>query len=157
WDDIFLLKKNWVKKFCDLLREKKLDITWSGYARVNLVDRDLLRMVADHGCWNIFYGYETGTQGQLDFLNKDITLEQCFNATKWTKDSGIVIRGSFMLGLPNETPELARKTIKFALDLDPDYANFNIFFPEPGTGLYELALKQGRLLSTKYLGRTTPV
>ena len=157
WDDIFLLNKNWVKKFCDLLREKKLDITWSGYARVNLVDRDLLRMVADHGCWNIFYGYETGTQKQLDFLNKDITLEQCFNATKWTKDAGIVIRGSFMLGLPNETPELARKTIKFALDFDPDYANFNIFFPEPGTGLYELALKQGRLLSTKYLGRTTPV
>jgi len=114
-------------------------------------------LAADCGCWNIFYGYESGTQEMLDFLDKRATLEQAVNATKWTKAAGIGIRGSFMVGLPNETPEKGRKTIEFAIALDPDYANFNIFFPEPGTILYERAIESGRLLSQSYLGRTVPV
>lgn len=157
WDDIFFINKTWVRTFCRLLKEKRIDLTWSGYARVDLVDPELLKMAADAGCWNIFYGFEVGTQEMLDFLNKRATLEQAVNACRWTKEAGIIVRGSFMVGLPNETPALARKTIEFATRLDPDYANFNIFFPEPGTELYNLAIQSGRLLSTRYLGRTNPV
>ncbi|PIP84797.1 MAG: hypothetical protein CO113_03895 [Elusimicrobia bacterium CG_4_9_14_3_um_filter_62_55] len=157
WDDIFFINKKWVQTFCSLIKKNKIDLTWSGYARVDLVDPDLLKMAADCGCWNIFYGYESGTQEMLDFLDKRATLEQAVNATKWTKAAGIGIRGSFMVGLPNETPEKGRKTIEFAIALDPDYANFNIFFPEPGTILYERAIESGRLLSQSYLGRTVPV
>jgi radical SAM superfamily enzyme YgiQ (UPF0313 family) len=156
WDDIFFINKTWVQTFCRLIKEKNIDLTWSGYARVDLVDPEMLKLAREAGCWNIFYGFEVGTQEMLDFLNKKATLEQAVNACRWTKEAGIVVRGAFMLGLPNETPEIARKTIEFALKLDPDYANFNIFFPEPGTGLYDLAIKSGRLLSTRYLGRTNP-
>jgi radical SAM superfamily enzyme YgiQ (UPF0313 family) len=157
WDDIFFINKKWVQTFCHLIKEKKIDLSWSGYARVDLVDPELLKLAKEAGCWNIFYGFEVGTQEMLDFLDKRATLEQAVNACRWTKEAGIVVRGSFMVGLPNETPEVARKTIEFATKLDPDYANFNIFFPEPGTGLYDLAVKSGRLLSPRYLGRTNPV
>lgn len=157
WDDIFFINVKWVERFCRLIQEKKIDISWSGYARVDLVTPELLRMARDSGCWNIFYGFETGTQEMLDSLDKKATLEQALNASRWTREAGIISRGSFMLGLPNETPELAEKTIDFALKLDPDYANFNIFFPEPGTVLYERAVKSGRLLSGEYLGRSVPV
>ena len=57
--------------------------------------------------------------------------------TKWTKDAGIEIRGSFMIALPGETPALAKETIKFAIELEPDYAQFSITTPYPGTGLYK--------------------
>jgi anaerobic magnesium-protoporphyrin IX monomethyl ester cyclase len=157
WDDIFFINKTWVKTFCRLIKERKIDLTWSGYARVDLVDPEMLKMAKEAGCWNIFYGFEVGTQEMLDSLEKKATLEQARNAAKWTREAGIVTRGSFMVGLPNETPEIARKTIDFAIELDPDYANFNVFFPEPGTGLYDLAIKSGRLVSKLYLGRTTPV
>ncbi|EME69321.1 Fe-S oxidoreductase [Paramagnetospirillum caucaseum] len=157
WDDIFFINKKWVETFCRLIQEKKIDITWSGYARVDLISPELLRMARDSGCWNIFYGFETGTQEMLDFLEKKATLEQAVNASRWTREAGIISRGSFMLGLPNETPELGEKTIDFAIQLDPDYANFNIFFPEPGTGLYDLAVQSGRMLSGEYLGRSVPV
>lgn len=157
WDDIFFINKKWVESFCRLIQQKKIDISWSGYARVDLVTPELLRMARDSGCWNIFYGFEVGTQEMLDFLDKKATLEQAVNAARWTREAGIISRGSFMLGLPNETPEIAQKTIEFAIELDPDYANFNIFFPEPGTGLYDLAIKSGRMLSNDYLGRDVPV
>ena len=157
WDDIFFINKKWVQTFCTLVQQRKLDLTWSGYARVDLVNPEILRMARDSGCWNIFYGFEVGTQEMLDFLDKRATLDDAVNACRWTKDAGIIVRGSFMVGLPNETPAVAEKTIEFAMQLDPDYANFNIFFPEPGTGLYDLAVKSGRMLSTHYLGRTVPV
>ena len=157
WDDIFFINKKWVESFCQLIQERKIDISWSGYARVDLVTPELLRMARDSGCWNIFYGYETGTQEMLDFLDKRATLEDAVNASRWTREAGIISRGSFMLGLPNETPELAQKTIDFAIELDPDYANFIIFFPEPGTILYDLAIKSGQMLSNEYLGRDVPV
>ena len=157
WDDIFFINKTWVKTFCRLIKERKIDLAWSGYARVDLVDPELLKLAAEAGCWNIFYGFEVGSQEMLDSLDKRSTLQQAVDASRWTKEAGIRVRGSFMVGLPKETPEIGRQTIDFAIKLDPDYANFNIFFPEPGTGLYEMALKSGRMLSTLYLGRSNPV
>jgi len=58
---------------------------------------------------------------------------------------GIEIRGSFMVGMPGETPELARKTIRYAIDLEPTYAQFTITTPFPGTELYGEAEKWGTL------------
>jgi len=50
-----------------------------------------------------------------------------------------------MLGLPGETPELARKTIDFAIELDPDYAQFSLTTPYPGTSLWHQAKNYGNL------------
>ena len=41
-----------------------------------------------------------------------------------------------MLALPGETPELAKETIKQAIELDPEYAQFSNTTPYPGTRLY---------------------
>jgi radical SAM superfamily enzyme YgiQ (UPF0313 family) len=71
---------------------------------------------------------------------------------KWTKEAGIEIRGSFMIALPGETPELAEETIKFAIELDPEYAQFSITTPYPGTKLYDEILqgKWGKLTTHDY-------
>ncbi len=58
------------------------------------------------------------------------------------KKAGIEVRGSFMIALPGETPELAEQTIKDALKLDPEYAQFSIATPYPGTALYD-EIKEG--------------
>ena len=38
------------------------------------------------------------------------------------------------------------KTIKFAIELDPLVANFSMMTPYPGTTVYEIATKKGRML-----------
>lgn len=145
WDDILTINKKWMMKFCDLIIERKLNITWSCYARVNTVNLDLLKKMKKAGCWNIFYGYEAGVQELLDNIKKGITLEDIKNAHRWTKEAGIEIRASFMLALPGETPALAEKTVDFAIELDPDYVQFSLTTPYPGTELYETAKKYGKL------------
>ena len=97
------------------------------------------------GCWNLFYGFEAGDQQLLDIIQKGITLEHSRNANRWTKEAGIEVRGSFMIALPGETPELAQKTINFAKELNPDYAQFSITTPYPGTELWHIAERYGTL------------
>jgi anaerobic magnesium-protoporphyrin IX monomethyl ester cyclase len=145
WDDMLTVNKNWIYRFCELLTENKTNVTWTCLARVDSVNKEMLAKMAKAGCWNIFYGFEAGSQMLLDNINKGITLDQIRNAVKWTKEARIEIRGSFMLALPGETPELAEKTIAFAKELNPDYAQFSITTPYPGTRLYDDAEKWGKL------------
>jgi anaerobic magnesium-protoporphyrin IX monomethyl ester cyclase len=145
WDDNMVLNRNWMMALCDALLSSHLDITWTCYARVDAVDPALLGKMKAAGCFNIFYGFESGSQHLLDLIDKKIRLKDSIRICRWTREAGIEVRGSFMLGLPGETPELARQTIRFALELDPDYAQFCLTTPYPGTRLYKQAKQFGRL------------
>lgn len=149
WDDIFTLNKQWVLQFCEALGREKLDLVWSCYSRLDLVDEPILRAMKKAGCWNMFFGIEAGSQDLLDNIRKKMTVEQLAEKVKLVKKCGIQIRGSFMIGLPGETPEKARKTIQFAIDLDPDYAQFTITTPYPGTELWQTAEQFGSLDRTQ--------
>ncbi len=145
WDDTLTINKQWLGRLCGLMLQQGIDISWSCYGRVNTVNQELLHKMKKAGCWNIFYGLESGNQDLLDLIKKGITLEQIRLAIKWTKKAGIETRGSFMLALPGETPQKARKTIDFAIGLDLDYAQFCITTPFPGTELFRTAKRFGKL------------
>jgi len=145
WDDILTLNKSWAHKLCTAMINEKLNLTWSCYTRLDLIDAPLLKAMKSAGCWNIFFGIESGSQELLNNIKKRMTIELISNQVKLVKKCGIEIRASFMLGLPGETPALARKTIKFAIDLDPDYAQFCLTTPYPGTELWTTAEQWGTL------------
>ncbi|MEK7116796.1 MAG: radical SAM protein [Patescibacteria group bacterium] len=145
WDDMMTANKKWMREFCDLLIKNKTDITWTCYSRVDCVDEEILCRMKKAGCWNIFFGYESGCQELLNNINKGTTLKQIENANTLCKKVGIEIRASFMIALPGETPEMAKKTIDFAKKLNPDYAQFCITTPYPGTKLFKDAPKYGTL------------
>jgi magnesium-protoporphyrin IX monomethyl ester (oxidative) cyclase len=71
-------------------------------------------------------------------------------AIKWTHEAGIEARGSFILGLPGEIPEMALETIRFALSLDLDYVAFNLCTPYPGTILHEMCREYGNFSPNSY-------
>ena len=148
WDDIFTMNKKWILEFCNRIKEEKIDILWSCYSRLNLVDPEILKAMKEAGCWNIFVGIESGNQDVLDNVKKKMTLEAIREKVKIIKESGIELRGSFVLGLPGETPEKARNTINFAIELDCDYAQFTLCTPYPGTEIWNDYEKWGTLNKT---------
>ena len=138
WDDTMSYHKKWMKEFLDLLIKEDLDLIWSCYAAVNTVDKELLQLMRKAGCWNIFYGYETAIEKLAENIltnRKNKNFEKMKEVAKWTKEAGIEVRGSFLIGLPGETPELAKQTVQNAIELDPDYAQFTLVCPYPGTKL----------------------
>jgi radical SAM superfamily enzyme YgiQ (UPF0313 family) len=125
--------------------DEKLDITWTCLSRVDTIDHEMVSLMKRAGCWNIFFGFEAGNQELLDNIKKGIKVEQSKKVMKWMKEEGIEVRASFMLALPGETPEMAEETIRFAIELDPDYAQFSVTTPYPGTSLYDNVEQYGNL------------
>ncbi|MFH1235111.1 MAG: radical SAM protein, partial [Candidatus Diapherotrites archaeon] len=145
WDDNFVVGKDWLESFAKLLEKEKLGISWSCYAKVSLVNPEILSIMKKAGCWIIFYGIEAGDQKLLDTIRKGITIKQIKQAIEWTEKAGIESRGAFMLALPGETPALAEKTIKLALSLPLDYAQFALTTPYPGSVLFRQCSEEGKI------------
>ncbi|MBN2406462.1 MAG: cobalamin-dependent protein [Elusimicrobia bacterium] len=152
WDDNFMFNGAWLETFCAMMIKELPGMIWSCYGRADSVTKENLALVRKAGCWSMFIGFESGDQQLLDVIGKGITLEQCRNAARWASQEGIQVRGSFMLGLPGETPRTAKKVIDLAVEMDLYSAQFLPAYPEYGTELYDLALQKGRLV-TKYEGR----
>jgi radical SAM superfamily enzyme YgiQ (UPF0313 family) len=127
------------------IKKRGLDLTWYVSARVNQVDEALLRAFEEAGCWAILFGAESGVQKNLNTLKKGITLEQTRSAVKAAKKAGLKVCLPFIFGIPGETYEEGIETIDFAIELDPDIANFHTLTPFPGTELYEDIEKYGSM------------
>jgi radical SAM superfamily enzyme YgiQ (UPF0313 family) len=127
------------------ISKRKLDFTWFASACVNQVDKPLLQAFKDAGCWAILFGAESGVQKNLNTIRKGITLDQIQKAVKTAQEVGIRVSTPFMFGIPGETFEEGLQTIEFALNLEPDIANFHAITPFPGTHLYDHLERYGTI------------
>ena len=129
------------------IKVRGLDFSWFASACVNQVDEPLLLAFKEAGCWAILFGGESGAQENLNTLRKGSTLDQTRAAVRAAKAAGLRVSMPFMFGIPGETYADGLKTIDFALELDPDLANFHALTPFPGTELYENHAKYGTISS----------
>jgi len=147
-DDTFTLNNKRAEKICDLIIKKGLDISWSASSRVNTITQQLAYKMRSAGCHILYFGIESGSQKILNIIQKGITLSQSEKAVQITKRAGINTLGTFIIGIPGETKETIKKTIKFVKKLNPSLAQFTICTPYPGTKLFKIA-KEKHLLLTK--------
>jgi radical SAM superfamily enzyme YgiQ (UPF0313 family) len=143
YDDLFTLDKQRVKEICQGILERGLRFQWKCEGRVDRVDEEMLAWLKKAGCSLIAYGVESGNQVGIDYLQKGITLSQIRRAFALTRQAGIQPMAYFILGIPVETYAQGLETIRFARELNPDYAQFSILSPFPGTKLYEEAKAKG--------------
>ena len=131
WADTFTADRGYVIEFCTNILKKDLHIGWTCNSRVDTVDEILLNTMKRAGCWMISFGIESGDQTILEKCGKKTTVEQCRNAVRMAKTAGIRTAAHFVLGLPGETPRTLEKTIKLALELDPEVVQFYCAVPFP--------------------------
>jgi len=144
YDDTFTVDRQRIVNLCNKILEKKWDLIWECRTRVNLVDEELIKLMAAAGCYRIRFGIESGNDEVLKFVRKGITKEQARKAVGWCKKYEIEVFTYFMLGLPTETEESMQETIKFAIELNPDYTTFSptIAFNK-GNDLFKWAAERG--------------
>lgn len=136
-DDTFAADYQRAMLIAQEIKSRGLDFTWFASACVNQVDKPLLRAFREAGCWAILFGAESGVQKSLNAIRKGITVEQTRKAVVAAKDAGLTVLTPFLFGIPGETFEEGLRTIDFAIELDPDVANFHAITPFPGTELYD--------------------
>jgi len=144
-DDTLAADYNRAMTIATEIKRRGLDFTWFASAVVNQVDKPLLQAFKDAGCWAILFGAESGVQKDLNAIRKGITPDQIRRAVKAAKEVGLTVYTPFLFGIPGQTYEDGLKTIEFALELDPDIANFHAITPFPGTELYDNIEKYGTM------------
>ncbi|MCX7168956.1 MAG: radical SAM protein [Proteobacteria bacterium] len=142
-DDSLAADYDRAMRLAQTIKARRLDFTWFASACVNQVDLPLLQAFKAAGCWAILLGAESGVQKNLNTLRKGTTLAQIRRAVAAAKLAGLRVSTPFLFGIPGETFTEGLQTIDFALELDPDLANFHALTPFPGTPLYEQAAQLG--------------
>jgi len=153
-DDLFIMDKERVKKITKGLKE--IGIKWALETRVDLVDEESLKMLADSGCIYVHYGTESGSQRILDYYKKGITVQQIRDAVKWTKKADIFVCATFLIGNPEETKEDVEKTINLAKELKFDYVHFSPLVPFPSCDFFNEYKMQGLLKHEDFIRYTKP-
>ena len=121
-----------------------LGLTWSCNSRANL-DYDTIRQLRDGGLRLLLVGYESGNAQILENIRKGLTIDEMRRFTRACQQAGVLIHGTFVLGLPVETRETIEESIRFARELDLFSIQVSLAAPYPGTELYEQARRNGWL------------
>jgi len=148
WGDTVTLNVKSFSAFCEELIARRLPIQWFGNARAdNLGDPAFVKRLRQAGCWMLALGIETESEETRKDMMKRLDGQKIRTALVNMRAAGIRSFGFFILGYPGDTPESLERTIDYAIDLDPDFANFYPAVPYPGTALYEKAKRDGLLAS----------
>lgn len=144
-DDVFTVNRQRVFDLCRLLVENPLDVKWKCFARVDIVSPELLVAMKGAGCWGIMFGVENFDQTILNEVNKEVELNQIFDAIHWSKVAGLDIRLCMMVGNMADTKAGLDRNIALLKKLEPDTLSVAILTPFPGHDIYNELLPTGRI------------
>ena len=134
--DLFTVNREQVMAMCDLILKEGLKVRWTCNSRVDYVDEEMLKKMAEAGCWLISWGLESGNELILKRAAKGADPKKAHRALGWARKAGIKNWGYFIIGLPGETVETIRETIEFSKTLPLEIALFHIAAPYPGTPFF---------------------
>lgn len=131
-------RERW-ERFLDLLIKKNLGIKILMETRAEdiLRDRDILWKYKKAGIIHIYVGTEATEQKALDFMKKDLNIEQSKEALALLREVGIITETSLIFGFPDDTPESIRRTIELASEFNPDFAHFLAIAAWPYSDMYK--------------------
>lgn len=148
-DDIFTLNRRWIGELLEALGALEHAVDWGCATRVDLVDAELIRQMADAGCTGIQFGVESGSQTVLDSV-KGIEKQQVRDAVTAAVACGIDAVCSFMIPFPDDTPETLQESLEFMAEVHELGARIYLSYtcPFPGTDFYERAAELGLTILT---------
>ena len=149
-DDLFTARASHCLAVCEEILKRGLDVRWTSFARVDTVSAPVLKKMREAGCLAVSFGIESGDPEILKTIRKGITLEQVEAAVAMCHEAGLMPHGSFILGLPGETPETIERTLVFGRRLEAMGVSygFHLLAPFPGTRVRDCAGEYGITILT---------
>ncbi|MCD6310085.1 MAG: radical SAM protein [Candidatus Eremiobacteraeota bacterium] len=138
--DHFLVDRDYVKKFCNLILKEKLDITWGCNARPENADEDLLLLMKNSGLYSIFFGIETGSRKVQKDIQKNLNLSGIIPLLEICDRLKIFTVVAFILGFPGETEKDIDRTLRLAVDCNKFfnvYSEIRVLAPMAGSEIYD--------------------
>lgn len=130
-------RERWVR-ILDLMLERRVPVKLLLETRVDdiLRDEDIMDKYRKAGVEHIYVGVEAGNQVTLDLFKKDTEVAQSKKAIDIINGADIVSETSFVLGMPDDTPQSIAETVELAKHYNPDMGFFLAIAPWPYAELY---------------------
>jgi len=136
-DDVFTINYKWFFDFYREMKTRGFRIPFECISRADRLNEELIRCLAELGCFRIWYGSESGSQRILDAMERGVTVEQIRSVTNLAKRYGIRTGLFVMLGYPGEEVADIEATIKHLIVADADEFLTTVAYPIKGTPFYE--------------------
>jgi radical SAM superfamily enzyme YgiQ (UPF0313 family) len=113
-DDTFVLNRERVFEFSRTLVERRSNVRWGCFGRINLMTPRLVEQMAESGCRAIFYGIDSGSQSVLDRTVKHVRAQDVVPVLRLSAQYFDRIEASFIWGYPFETLDDFERTLDLA-------------------------------------------
>lgn len=151
YDDNFFSSKRRVQEICEKILENGLDISWSTTCRADYLakyDDDFIELMKRSGVNILFVGSESGSERVLQYIQKDITVDDILGMATNARKHNLRVHTSFVLGFPGETEEDRIATYNVMDRVRTIYPNIYItgiyvYTPYPGNPMYEESIRNG--------------
>lgn len=146
-DELFVLSKERIIKFNELLKGNQLKIKYTATCRADIFDEEMAVLLKESGCNFLNIGFESTSQDVLNFMNKNTTVEENIKAAEIATKVGINIGLNFIWGEPGDTAETLRQSAEFIKKYNT-YSQIRTVrpvTPYPGCDLYNYAIEKGLL------------
>jgi radical SAM superfamily enzyme YgiQ (UPF0313 family) len=147
YDDNFAANPKRMKKLLLAMLSEDFSFTWSTQVRIDIArDEELVRMMRESGCRNLYIGLESVNPGSLDSMKKRQTLTEMEEALRVFRRHRIPVHGMFVYGFDEDDWSTVRKTVRFAKRARLSSTQFLILTPLPGSEFYHKVLSEKRLM-----------
>ena len=137
-DPVFSINKKHTLEICNKLINANRNFNICIETHLKNIDEELALMLKKSGVKLVYVGIESGDEDVLEDAKRasDTNLNQ-INKINFLENIGIKVKAMYILGLPKDTKETFKKTLKYATKLCTSFAQFSVFTPYPGTPIYE--------------------
>ena len=150
-DDLFASSKKHLREMAEAFSKYKIQekIELACSSRASIFDAEFCELIKAVGGTTVFFGFESGNERVLQLLKgESAKLAANYNAVKICYEGKLECWGSFVLGAPTETIDEMYDTLRF-IQWSKKYKTrrmgIGILAPYPGSPIWELALKMGRV------------
>lgn len=152
-DELFALGEERVIRICDLIIKRSYDLNMWAYARVDTLNKIMLKKMKQAGINWLGIGFESGSKNIRDRVSKGrFSDEKIRKVVNMIHEAGIYVGGNFIFGLPDDNLQTMQETLNLAKELNCEYTNFYVAMAYPGSKLYEEALANNLPLPDSWVG-----
>ncbi len=136
-DDVFTIHHRWLFTYAAALKKRGLRLPFETISREDRLNEDVVKTLAEMGCYRIWIGAESGSQRILDRMERRTNAERVVEMVKLLQRYGIEAGMFIMLGYDGEQMDDLEATVTCLKAASPNTFLTTLAYPIKGTKYHE--------------------
>src|SRR5882724_5615265 len=136
-DDTFNVPRDRFRDMLKMMIRNNYGFKWNSFYRSDHGDAETIELMAKAGCEGVFLGIESGSDTQLERMNKTSRRHNYMTAIPQMRDVGISTHANVIVGFPGETYETYQDTVSLIEEAKPNTFRAQLWYADPVTPIWQ--------------------